>query len=329
MMRSRLPTALAACAAAAALLAGCSSPQTAPEVATGSGGPPLPPEATVLDQPTARPTAPTDCNASASLRPDSEATAPGAPGLDGTRLQRIRARGRLIVGLDQGSNLFSFRDPLSGELVGFDVDIAHEISRDLFGDPDHVDFHFLSSAQREQALEAGTVDMVIKTMTITCERARNVSFSTVYYRAGQRVLVPRDSPVAGAGDLGGKTVCMAAGTTSIDSLWHVAPDARILTVPSWGDCLVALQQRQVDAVSTDDTILAGMVAQDPNLTIAGPPIEEEPYGVGMHKGDDALVRFVNGTLQRIRDDGTWTAIYDRWLTVLGPAPDPPQPVYSD
>src|SRR5699024_12347118 len=132
-----------------------------------------------------------------------------------------------------------------------------------------------------------------------------------------------------ARDLGVKTLVMAAGTTSIPSLWHIQPDARILTVRSWGDCLVALQQRQVDAVSTDDTILAGMVAQDPNLTIVGGPVEFEPYGVGMHKGDDALVRFVNGTLERIRDDGTWTRIYDRWLTVLGPAPEPPEPRYID
>ncbi|GAA4820997.1 glutamate ABC transporter substrate-binding protein [Tomitella cavernea] len=312
-----------AAAVALALAAGaCASPAVAPSVTPQPGGPPLPAAATVLPQPTQRPSPPTDCDATGSLRP-------GVQGAVSGRLQQIRDRGRVIVGLDQGSNLFSFRDPLSGDLLGFDVDIAHQVARDLFGDPTKVEFHFLSSAQREEALREGTVDMVVKTMTITCERARSVAFSTVYYRAAQRVLVPRDSPVRGPADLGGKTVCMAAGTTSIPSLWNVQPSARIMTVPSWGDCLVALQQRQVDAVSTDDTILAGMVAQDPNLMIVGDPIEQEPYGIGMHKGDDALVRFVNGTLERIRDDGTWQHIYDRWLTVLGPAPEPPAPRYVD
>lgn len=309
-------------AAAVAALAACGSPQHSPTAAPLPAGPPLPAGATLLPPPAAPPPPAVDCDAQGSLRP-------GVAGADSGRLQQIRERGRIIVGLDQGSNLFSFRDPLSGDLLGFDVDIAHEVARDLLGDPSRVEFHFLSSAQREEALQAGTVDMVVKTMTITCERARSVDFSTVYYRAGQRVLVARDSAVREARDLGGKTVCMAAGTTSIAALWHVAPTARIMTVPSWGDCLVALQQRQVDAVSTDDTILAGMVAQDPNLKIVGAPIEQEPYGIGMPKGDDALVRAVNGTLERIRTDGTWTRIYDRWLTVLGPAPAPPPARYSD
>lgn len=321
MMRRTL-AALAATTALAAACAGCASQDTVVPFGDQPIGPPLPADATILPQPSARPAPPTDCDATASLRPDGTSHASG-------RLQQIRDRGRLIVGLDQGSNLFSFRDPLSGDLLGFDVDIAHEVARDLFGDPDRVEFHFLSSAQREEALQKGTVDMVVKTMTITCERARSVEFSTVYYRAGQRVLVPRNSPIAAAEDLAGRKVCVVAGTTSISSLWHVQPDARIMTVPSWGDCLVAIQQRQVDAVSTDDTILAGMVAQDPNLMIVGGAIESEPYGIGMRRGDDALTRFVNGTLERIRDDGTWKRIYDRWLTVLGPAPAPPEPTYVD
>ena len=98
---------------------------------------------------------------------------------------------------------------------------------------------------------------------------------------------------------------------------------------TWADCLVALQQRQVDAVSTDDSILAGLVAQDPYLHIVGPSMNEEPYGIGINKANDGLVRFVNGTLDRIRRDGTWNTLYRKWLTVLGPPPAPPVPRYSD
>ena len=90
-----------------------------------------------------------------------------------------------------------------------------------------------------------------------------------------------------------------------------------------------LLQRQVDAVSTDDSILAGLVSQDPYLQIVGPSMNEEPYGIGVNKQNTGLVRFVNGTLQRIRADGTWNTLYRKWLTVLGPAPAPPAARYSD
>jgi polar amino acid transport system substrate-binding protein len=102
-----------------------------------------------------------------------------------------------------------------------------------------------------------------------------------------------------------------------------------MEVVTWADCLVALQQRQVDAVSTDDSILAGLVAQDPYLHIVGPSMNEEPYGIGVNRDNTGLVRFVNGTLERIRRDGTWSTLYRKWLTVLGPPPAPPVPRYSD
>ena len=102
-----------------------------------------------------------------------------------------------------------------------------------------------------------------------------------------------------------------------------------MTVVTWADCLVALQQHDVDAISTDDAILAGLVAQDPYLHIVGPNLAEEPYGIGINLTNTPLVRFVNATLDRIRNDGTWDTLYRRWLTVLGPAPGPPTPRYLD
>lgn len=309
--------------AALTVLAGCgTSPDVTPVIAKAAV-PPLPSGAAVLPPADTPASATLNCADEGSLRPRA-GIAPA-----GGAVQRIRERGRVIVGLDQGSNLFSFREPVSGELLGFDVDLAREVAKDMFGDASRVEFRFLSSADRAQALKDGTVDMVIKTMTITCERSQDVSFSTTYYLAHQRILVPRDSTIVDAATLAGSRVCIVAGTTSVGALRAAQPEVEILTVPSWGDCLVALQQRQVDAVSTDDTILAGMVEQDPNLMIVGPSIEDEPYGIGMHKGDDDLVRLVNGTLERIRKDGRWEQIYARWLSVLGPSPGPPRLIYSD
>ena len=145
----------------------------------------------------------------------------------------------------------------------------------------------------------------------------------MYFEASQRLLVPKDSPVRGPADLAGKRVCSQVDTTSLATVARVAPAATLLAVQNWDDCLVALQQGQADAASTDDSILAGMAVQDPNLHIVGPSLEAEPYGIGVNKSQDDLVRAVNASLERIRRDGTWLSLYRKWLTVLGPAPSPP------
>lgn len=263
-----------------------------------------------------------DCDRTASLRPfPNRADADEA-------VENIRNRGRLIVGLDIGSNLFSFRDPITGEITGFDVDIAGEVARDIFGTPSQMEYRILSSADRIEALENNQVDIVVKTMSMTCERRERVAFSTEYLSANQRILAARDSRIRQASDLSGKRVCAVKGTTSRKRVQQIQPPVNLVDVITWADCLVALQQRQVDAVSTDDSILAGLVSQDPYLHIVGPSMNQEPYGIGINKDNEPLVRFVNGTLERIRRDGTWNTLYRKWLTVLGPTPAPPVARYS-
>lgn len=316
---------LAPLLAATILLAGCAQSVTPPAPPAPSLAPPTPAGMAELTPEPVRPPLPADtsCDRTASLRPfPTRAQADEA-------VAAIRKRGRLLVGLDIGSNLFSFRNPITGEITGFDVDIAGEVARDIFGTPAAVEYRILSSADRVTALQDNTVDIVVKTMTITCERRNQVNFSTVYFTAYQRILAPRESPIAEPADLSGKRVCVARGTTSLKRVQQIDPPPIIVTVVTWADCLVALQQREVDAVSTDDAILAGLVAQDPYLHIVGPDMAEQPYGIGINLANTPLVRVVNGTLQRIRTDGTWDTLYRRWLSVLGPAPAPPEPRYVD
>jgi polar amino acid transport system substrate-binding protein len=325
-MPPRLPRARALAAAIVAVtLAGCGHTETL----TMATVPTLPPPTPVgMEQLSPEPPAPPDttsqdCNPTASLRPfPTKAEAEAA-------VADIRARGRLIVGLDIGSNLFSFRDPITGEITGFDVDIAGEIARDIFDAPSRVEYRILSSDERVTALQHSEVDVVVKTMTITCDRRKLVNFSTVYLDANQRILAPRDSPIVKASDLSGKRVCVAKGTTSLQRIREIAPPPVVVSVVNWADCLVAMQQREIDAVSTDDSILAGLVEEDPYLHIVGPNMATQPYGVGVNLNNTGLVRFVNGTLERIRRDGTWNTLYRKWLTVLGPAPPPPAPRYVD
>ncbi len=311
--------------AATMLLAGCSRAESLTAMTVPTLPPPTPlgmeqmPSAAPLpaDQTSA------NCNPTASLRPFATKAEADAAVAD------IRARGRLIVGLDIGSNLFSFRDPITGEITGFDVDIAGEIARDIFGTPSHVEYRILSAAERTTALQHSDVDVVVKTMTITCDRRKVVNFSTVYLDANQRILAPRDSPIVKVSDLSGKRVCVARGTTSLQRIQEISPSPVIVSVVNWADCLVAMQQREIDAVSTDDSILAGLVEEDPYLHIVGPNMASQPYGVGINLNNTALVRFVNGTLERIRRDGTWNTLYRKWLAVLGPAPAAPTPRYVD
>lgn len=306
-------------------VAGCSQSAPALTLPTMTLAPPSPAGMQELaPQPVRVPTQDTDeCNRTASLRPFSnQADADAA-------VAKIRDRGRLVVGLDIGSNLFSFRDPITGQINGFDVDIAGEVARDIFGTPSQVEYRILSSADRITALQNNQVDIVVKTMTITCERRKEINFSTVYFMAHQRILAARDSNISQASDLSGKRVCVVDGTTSLKRIQQISPSPIIVSVVTWADCLVALQQRQADAVSTDDSILAGLVAQDPYLHIVGPSLNEEPYGIGLNLDNTPLVRVVNATLERIRRDGTWNTLYRKWLTVLGPAPSPPAARYVD
>ena len=268
-----------------------------------------------------------DCDREASLRPGPQ-PAPGAMP-PGSTMANILARGRLIVGVDQSTNLFGSRNPATGQLEGFDVDLARELARSIFGDPNRVDLRVVTAAQRETALQEGQVDLVVRTYSITCDRKKKVAFSTPYYIAKQRILATKNSGIRTAADLSGKRVCAVKGTTSLAALFALDPRPTLYGVGQWTDCLVMVQQGQVDAISTDDAVLAGLAVQDPNVQMVGAGMGSEPYGVGVKKESSDLVRFVNGVLARMRTDGTWDRLYNAHLTSLGPSPGPPQARYQD
>ena len=260
------------------------------------------------------------CDPTASLRPT------GPPVVSpGSYMAKIRARGYLIAGVDQSTYHFGYLNPLNGKIEGFDIDMVHAIADAIFGNPDKVVFKAISDAQRIPDVQSGTVDIVAHTMTITCERLQQVDFSTVYFKAGQRVLVQTNSRAKSIADLGGKKVCATTGSTSIENI-KAAPSHPIpVAVPYWTDCLVLLQQGQVAAISTDDSILAGLTAQDPWTKLVGPRFSKEPYGLAVSKKNADFVRFVNAVLQKLRTDGQWTASYTRWVGT--PAPPPPAAHY--
>ena len=312
-----------------ALAAGCSPAGDGPLNTTTARGATLPRPLNVQDPAPVPSAAPApECVPRASLRPAGSQPKPGRMPA-GSTMAAIAERGRLIVGIDQNAYLFGFRDPATGELVGFEIDMAREVARDLFGDPQKVQFRAITTADRIPVLQKGEVDLVIRTMTMTCERWQQISFSTEYLPSRQRLLVRKGSGIEDFDDLRGRKVCATRGSTSIRTIAAQPSHPIPVSTDSTLDCLVLLQQGQVDAVSTIDVLLAGLAAQDPTTEVTGAPVSDEPAGIGVSQGAPDLVRFVNGTLERIRADGTWSRSYNRWLAPrLGPA-KPPAPVYRD
>jgi polar amino acid transport system substrate-binding protein len=254
----------------------------------------------------------------------------------GSTMDTIRANGALRVGVSADTLLMGARDPLTGQIEGFDIDVLHEISRAIFGDPNRLQFKVITSAQRLEVLTPDAsgqtqVDIVARTMTINCARWETIAFSTEYYAAGQKVLVAGDSEATslqGLESLGDQKVCAPASTTTLTRLEDEFPGVEAVSAATHTECLVLFQQGKVDAITGDDTILAGFAAQDPYAKVVGEAISAEPYGLGMPADKVDLVQFVNGVLDRMRSDGTWTSLYTKWLSVLGPAPAPPPAVYG-
>ncbi|MFG2828542.1 glutamate ABC transporter substrate-binding protein [Streptomyces sp. NPDC048434] len=264
-------------------------------------------------------------NAAESLRPSPD---------DGAAVKRIKEKGQLVVGVDQNTYRWGYRDPATGTLEGFDIDLARAIAEDLLGPHPKVVFKAVPTNQRIPALQKRSVDMVVRTMTINCARKQQVAFSTSYFQAGQQVLAPIASKVRAFDDsLRGKRVCTAAGSTGETALTAQRHGAKVLTVPNQLDCLVRLQLGQADAVVTDSALAAAQAAQDPAVELKGEPFTDESYGVAMNKDDTDLVRRVNKVLDDYRgggDDSSWMRAYRKWLKADLPGiSGPPSPEYGD
>jgi polar amino acid transport system substrate-binding protein len=265
----------------------------------------------------------------ASCNPDASSLAPGGPPdvTPGSFAATIRARGYLIAGVDQSTYHFGFLNPLDNQIEGFDIDMVRAVAQAIFGsayNPGRIHYKVISDADRIPDILNGSVDIVAHTMTITCQRLQQIDFSSVYYNAQEKLLVLSNSKAKDLADLAGQRVCATGGSDDIATIerYHAIP----VMVTYWTDCLVELQQGQVAGISTDDSILHGLAAQDPFTKIVGPSLQPEPYGLGISKEHPDFVRFVNAVLEQLRTDGQWRTDYAKW--VGSPVPTPPAPEYA-
>ncbi|MGW3107126.1 glutamate ABC transporter substrate-binding protein [Streptomyces sp. NPDC001100] len=263
---------------------------------------------------------------------------------EGTTVKAIKDRGYLLVGVDQNSYRWGYLNPNgSGDLEGFDIDLAHAIAKDIFGSsytPNKVRLLAIPTDQRIPAVQKKRVDMVVRTMTITCDRAALVAFSAPYFVTGQQVLAPKVSSITGYNDtLANKRVCSAATSTAnkhlnADKGHKIPAGVKIMDpVPNQLDCLVKLQLGEADAVVTDGALAASQAAQDPTVELKGSPFTTEYYGVAMNLKATDLVRRVNRILETYRTDPNgWRASYAKWLRPTLPpdstSANPPVPHYK-
>jgi glutamate transport system substrate-binding protein len=228
----------------------------------------------------------------------------------GTTMAELQDKGEIIIGVKFDVPPFGFKNPQTGDVEGFDVDLGKAIAEKLGVQPRFIE---AISDNRIPFLVDGTVDLILSTMTITRERDLEIDFSEPYYLAGGRVLVPEDSDIQGIQDLGGRRVCTARGSTYQQTIKQQAPDADLRLIDTYSECFELIQNRAVDAVSTDNIILTGMIVQDPSLKMVGEEFTTEPYGAGIVQGDTEFKEFVDEAIAEYKEDGRWEEAYQKWV----------------
>ncbi|NUS51924.1 MAG: transporter substrate-binding domain-containing protein, partial [Nocardioidaceae bacterium] len=269
-----------------------------------------------------------DCDVRQSLTPGT-LPSPGRMPAGGT-LAAIQERGWLTVGVDQATQYFAAPNPSTGALEGFDIAMAREVAKAIFGDPEKIRYRVVTPAQRMQVLKSGQVDLVVDTLSITCDRRKDADFTSPYYTDSQMLLVPVNSDAKRLEDLGGQKVCASVGSTLIQRILEtdVTPKPIAYGVTDRADCLVAMQRGEVAAATTYQGLLAGLAAQDPQTKIVGTANTVEYQGFGVPKGHEDFVRFLNAHLERIKGNGTWQQIYATWIKGHVPEQGPPAAYYT-
>jgi glutamate transport system substrate-binding protein len=247
----------------------------------------------------------------------------GSPTFD-----KMKSRGKIVVGVKEDQPGLGYKDPTTNKYSGFDIEIANLVAAKLGFDPtdaSKIEYKAVASAGREAAISNGNVDYYVGTYTITDGRKKQISFAGPYFTAGQGLLVRKDeTAITGKDTLKGKKVCSVTGSTPIQRVREQGLTDQIVELQTYSQCVTQLDQKQVDAVTTDDAILKGYAAQEQNkFKLVGETFSKEPYGIGLPKDDTALKTKVTEILQTALDDGTWQKIYDNTLGKSGsPATKP-------
>ncbi|CAD5899232.1 MULTISPECIES: transporter substrate-binding domain-containing protein [Carnobacterium] len=229
-------------------------------------------------------------------------------------LERIEKDQEIVWGVKTDTRLFGLINIGTGNVEGFDIDIAKAITKEILGSKGHAEFVEVTSKTRIPLLKNGNIDAIIATMTISDERKKVVDFSDVYFDAGQSLLVKKGSPIKGIESLNANTTVLAVkGSTSAVNIRKKAPEAKILELENYAEAFTALKSGQGDAMTTDNSILLGIAEENPDYTLAGDIFTDEPYGIAINKGQEPFLNRVNEALATLKANGTYDKIYDKWF----------------
>ncbi|PRY48759.1 amino acid ABC transporter substrate-binding protein (PAAT family) [Geodermatophilus tzadiensis] len=247
---------------------------------------------------------------------------------EGSTMAELNEAGTIRVGTKYDQPGFGLLNPQSGQPEGFDVEIAKIVAGELGIAPEDIEFTETVSANREPFIQNGQVDIVVATYTINDARKQVVDFAGPYYVAGQDIMVAAGNPdgIQGPEDLAGKTVCSVEGSTPAQNIRDNYPEAQLVTYDVYSKCADDLANGNVQAVTTDNVILTGLVAGNPEgFELVGNPFTEEPYGIGLALGDTDFRNFINDVLEESYEDGRWADAWDRTVgQITGEeAPEPP------
>ncbi len=232
----------------------------------------------------------------------------------GSWMDKIRKQGYLRVGGTDSGALFSQRNPVSGQLDGFDAGLSQMLAKYIIGKPE-TKLSLTTVDTRETMLQNGTVDAVFATYTITPQRAQKVAFAGPYYESGDAILVKSsDNSIKTVSDLNGKTVATEGNSTAALDIKKFAPKAKVLLFQEDGECVAAVKQGRAAAYVLDQGILLGDSVSDSSLKVVGQPFTKEPYGIGLPKADPEAKAFVDAWLKKIYADGEWAKL---WKATIG------------
>ena len=236
---------------------------------------------------------------------------------------RMVERDGVIIGVKNDQPGLGYQDAATNERTGFDIDIARWIAASLGFSEDQITYETIPSANREQAIVNGDIDYYVGTYSITDKRKEQIDFAGPYFITGQGLLVAADNEdITGPDDLAGKIVCSVTGSTPLQRIRDEYSPGDTVEYDTYSQCIEQLLSGSVDAITTDEAILAGYVAQQPEeLKIAGEPFSEERYGVGLEKGDTALLDHINALFTDGGD--VWTALFEEHLAPAGIAGEQP------
>ncbi|HKT56939.1 MAG TPA: glutamate ABC transporter substrate-binding protein [Microbacterium sp.] len=271
-----------------------------------------------------------------SSGPSAAAPKPTHTFAAGTQMAEIQQRGKLIVGVKDDFPLFGMKNPVTGQLEGMDIQLADRLAQELTGSASNIQYVVVTSADREAFLQQHKVDVVIATYPPNPARMAAVDFAGPYLMSPVSVMVRTgDKAISRPADMNGKNICVTAGSGAVDMVPQNAPTAHLMTLATITECMQALEQNRVDGVATTNSILLGLISQNPgkfeiapgNLLKNGKPASDND-SIGLPKGEKAFHDYLDSFLTKIEADGTWKKIYaDTVGKVSHDSPTPPPIMY--